>query len=266
MPVPKPAVTFDLWHTLVYLEPEAEEGYMRHQVEAAVQVLETSQMVGNASRASAEELRAAFEKEYADAVQAAGEGRTVTPAEQLSRAAEATGRVPRPDAYLAALERAVATTAFRQAPDALPVLRELGESGYTIGVISNTIGEPGRFLRPILHRMGFDDLVDQYTFSDEHPWTKPAPEIFDSALRGLDSDPSVAVHVGDGWSDIEGARRARMRGSILFTGLQQYGERYRVLFLPAGWDHPPADHRASALREVVPIVRRLVPTPRNGIR
>lgn len=261
-----PAVTFDLWHTLVYLEPEAEEGYMRRQVDEAVAILEGSDPEPGVPRASLTDLRAAFEKEYSSAVTAAGEGRTVTPAEQLTRASRAVGRVPRPEKYLEALARTVASTPFRVSAETLPVLRELRETGYSIGVISNTVGEPGRFLRPVLEQLGFDEAVQTYTFSDEHPWTKPAPEIFRNALLGLGSGPAAAVHVGDGWSDVEGARRAQLLGGVLFTGLQVYGERYRTLFLPSGWDQPPAEHRAATLREVIPIVRRLLPVGSRDAR
>jgi HAD superfamily hydrolase (TIGR01549 family) len=258
MPPPRPAVTLDLWHTLVYLEPEAEERYMLRQVEVATQVLRGSVDSGAGPRPSDAALRSAFEKEYADAVSASQEGRTVTPDEQFARAARATGLVPRPDAYRRALARFVQATPFQRAPGAIEMMRELRDDGYRLGVISNTVGEHGRLFRPLLRRMGFDEFVTTYTFSDEHPWTKPSPELFRWSLTGLGSDPSVAVHVGDGWSDIEGARRAAMRGAILFTGLQQYGARYRALFLPPGADDSPTESRAETLAEVVPIVRRLM--------
>jgi HAD superfamily hydrolase (TIGR01549 family) len=259
MHLPRPSVTFDLWHTLLYLAPEDEEGYMRRQVDEAVAVLESSEVARGAARAPVPELRAGFEREYALAVDAAGEGRSVTPAEQLTRAALAVGRVPHPERYTEALERTLRSTPFRVSAGTIPVLRDLRVAGYSLGVISNTVGEPGRFLRPILHRMGFDEVVETWTFSDEGPWTKPAPEIFQKALEGLGSAPSNAVHVGDGWSDIEGARRAGLRGAVLFTGLQEYGERYRELFLPHGWADPRAKHRVSRLADVVPIVHRLLP-------
>ena len=104
-------------------------------------------------------------------------------------------------------------------------------------MISNTIGEPGATLRPILTSMGFDEVVEEYLFSDELPWTKPDPAIFLEALRRLGSDPSHAVHVGDGWPDIEGPKRTGMKAGILYTGLQTYGAEYQRLFLPP--DGPP---------------------------
>jgi HAD superfamily hydrolase (TIGR01549 family) len=208
-------------------------------------------------------LRTLFEREFSAAVTEADAGRSVTPGTQLTRAARAAGRIARPEVYIDALERLVGGTPFRTAPEAIAVLGELRASGYAVGVISNTVGELGRFLRPILTRFGFDRYVEVYTFSDEHPWAKPAPEIFQSTLDALGSDPTVAVHVGDGWADIEGPRRAGMRGAILYTGLQEYGGRYRELNLPQGREVPPSDHRVSSLPDVVPIVHRMLRPARD---
>jgi HAD superfamily hydrolase (TIGR01549 family) len=255
----QPAVTFDLWHTLLYLEPEAEETYMRRQVESGANVLDGSDASPGAPRIGHEQLQAEFEREYARAVAEAAQGRTVTPSEQMIRAARASGRIPRPEAYEAELEKLLSQTPFRVGEESADVLRELGERGYAVGVISNTVGEPGRLLRPLLRTFDFNAYVRAYTFSDEHPWTKPSPEIFRTALRALGSDPSVAVHVGDGWSDIEGGRRAGLRSAVLFTGLQGYGEQYRRLFVPPTDDATRTGPQVKRLSEVVPLVRRLLP-------
>lgn len=243
----------------MFLEPGAEERYMEAQVEIARRALAAAPREPGAEAQSPEELGTAFEREYARAVQMAERGETVTPAEQFLRAARATGRRPELAPYLADLEREVHRVPFRRAPGAIELLRDLRRDGYGIAVISNTVGEPGRFLRPTLASMGFDPFVQSYVFSDERPWTKPAPEIFRAALEDVRGEPGDAVHVGDGWSDIEGARRAGYRAGILFTGLQEYGERYRRLFLPPGWERPPADLVVSHLDEVGPLVRRLLP-------
>jgi FMN phosphatase YigB (HAD superfamily) len=163
---------------------------------------------------------------------------------------------------VAELARILRATPFLLAPGAVSVLRELAQLGYALGVISNTVGEPGRLLRPMLASFGFDEYVGVYTFSDEHPWAKPAPEIFRATLRALGSKPSAALHVGDSWSDMEGARRAGMLGGVLFIGLQRYGERYRQLFTKPGAAHLNSNLRATTLSEVVPLARRLLPTPR----
>ncbi len=177
----------------------------------------------------------------------------------MVRAAKETGRDADPRQYLSKLRNEVESTPFRIAPGALDLLGELRGLGYRVGVISNTIGEPGGFLRPILARMGFDQYVESYVFSDEHPWTKPSPEIFRLAVDELNVRPQDAVHVGDGWADIEGARRAGFRGAVLFTGLHSYGDRYRKMFLTEGPGEPPAKYQTDRLAEVGPIVQKLLP-------
>jgi len=254
-----PAVTLDLWHTLMYLPPEDEETYMTHQLALGQEVLRSSPRLPGAPELSDGDLGRAFERAYEGAVAQGVGGRTVTPAEQLDRAAKETGRDADPREYLSRLRTLVESTPFRVAPGGLDLLGELRGLGYRVGMISNTIGEPGEFLRPILAKMGFDRYVEAYVFSDEHPWTKPSPEIFRLALDQLEVSPPQAVHVGDGWADIEGARRAGFRGAILFTGLHSYGERYRKMFLTEVPGEPPAKYRTDRLGDVGPIVKNLLP-------
>jgi len=258
------AVTLDLWHTLLYVRPEDEERYMSAQVRIAQQALARAPLAPGAHALPEEELARLFEREYAEAVKAASEGRTVTSKEQFLRAAQHAGCVPDLDRYMSELQAEVVALPFRRAPGALELLRDLRESRYRVAVISNTIGEPGAFLRPALTAMGFDPYVESYVFSDELPWSKPAPEIFRAALAGIHSVPREAVHVGDGWSDIEGARRAGYRAGVLFTGLQEYGEHYRQLFA-SSWGQPVRpDHEVSRLEEIVPLVHELLPPGRSA--
>jgi FMN phosphatase YigB (HAD superfamily) len=258
------AVTLDLWHTLIYVEPDAEEAYMQAQVALARRALAQAPRVDGAPPWDEDAMGKVFERVYAEAVEEAGRGRTVTPAEQLLRAGRAVGRLPSVEPYLAGLQGEVAHLPFRPAPGVIEFLARLREDGYRTGVISNTIGEPGRFLRPVLTAMGFDPYIQTYVFSDEHPWTKPAPQIFHAALAELGERPERTVHVGDGWSDIEGAKRAGFRAGILFTGLNRYGEKYKSLFLPPSWDRPPTPHVAARLDEVLAQVRSLLPGDPTG--
>lgn len=263
MPSAPSGVTLDLWHTLVYLPPDAEERYMDQQMELAATVLYDAPGLPGAPSHPRPELRRIFEGVYAEAVRSAHDGRSVPPAAQLVRAAGLAGRVARPDNYLAGLERLLAATPFQTGPHALSVVRALAEGGRRTAVISNTVGEPGAMFRPILRSLGFDGSIGEYVFSDELPWTKPDPAIFREALRRLGVDPQRAVHVGDGWSDIEGARRASLRAGILFTGLQQYGARYQALFLPPGWSAPPSEYRLDSLEGLPALVDRLLGPARS---
>ncbi len=252
------AVTFDLWHTLLYLSPEAEEEYMEAQVTVASEAMRSAPQRPGAKLRPDHELPVLFERSYSAAVRAAEEGRTISPEAQFRRAADEAGRVADVPGYLRALERVVARLPFARAPGALELLDALKDDGHRIAVISNTVGELGAFLRPVISRMGFDAYVDQYTFSDEQPWAKPAPEIFLATLRAISAEPASSVHVGDGWADVEGAQRAGYRGTILFTGLPDYGMRYRALFAARQGGGPSANFEAGSLPEIGPIIRGLL--------
>jgi HAD superfamily hydrolase (TIGR01509 family) len=242
----------------VYLTPEAEEAYMNAQMELATDILEGAPARPGSPPATRTELRGSFETAYRQAVTASQRGESVPPAVQLARAAERSGRNPPTDTYLEGLRRLVARTPFELGPGALEALRAVRERGLRTAVISNTVGEPGATLRPMLRAFGFDSLVETYVFSDELPWTKPDPAIFREALRRIGVEPGRAVHVGDGWPDIEGPRRAGMRGAVLYTGLQTYGAQYQALFLPPGWESPKAEHRIDRLEELPELVDRLL--------
>ena len=243
-------LSLDLWHTLVYLEPGAEERYMRQQVDLATEVLATSKSTPGTASSAPSALRRTFEGVYAEAVASSQQGRSVTPAAQIAEAGRRTGRLPDAGGYVRRLTELVQATDFRRAPHAVEVLRELRGDGWRTALVSNTVGEPGASIRPILERMGLTDLLDGLVFSDEHPWTKPAPEIFRRAAERSGVPCDRAVHVGDGWVDIEGARRAGLRAGVLYTGLQQYGRRYRELFLPRDWSEPATPYRLRSWPEL----------------
>ncbi len=230
---------------------------MRAQVDLAARVLVESPSVRPGPPAQELELRSAFERAYADAVAASQQGRSVPPSAQIAAAGDRAGRRPSAGAYLEGLRALVDATPFRVAPDALAVLDRLRGDGWATAVVSNTVGEPGATLRPVLRRTGFASRLDAYVFSDELPWTKPAPEIFREAPARLGIPLAATVHVGDGWVDIEGARRAGLRAGVLYTGLQEYGARYRSLFLPDGWERPKTDHQVARWTELPDVLSQL---------
>jgi len=256
-----PAVTFDVWHTLVYLTPAEEEAYYRAQVAWAVETLREADPDPGVADVPDADLARAYEHALEEAVTAAGEGRTVTPLEQIARAAHACHRRVEPDRYRDGLASLVERMPFKAAPGAADLLAALRQDGYRIAIVGNTVGETGRSLRRVLGRLGMGVTVEAFVFSDEQPWAKPSPEIFWSALELLAVAPERAVHVGDAWTDIEGARRARLRGSVLYTGLQSYGAHYRALNIGDRLDRTTATAVTADLSEVPGIVHRLLPLP-----
>ena len=253
-------VTFDVWHTLLYLSPEDEDAYYRTQVALGTRTLREAPPDPGASELSDREIGQVFERVLSEAVTEAGLGRSVTPAQQILRAATIAGRTVRTDAYLERLSAAVAEQPFRSAPGAAELLESLHTNGYRMGIVGNTVGESGAALLGVLRRVGLARHFDAFVFSDEQPWAKPAPEIFWEAIRRLEGVPERTVHVGDSWSDVEGARRAGLRGSVLFTGLQNYGVHYRALNILPGKDRLATGYVAEKLCDVGPMIQGLLPT------
>lgn len=248
-------MTFDLWHTLVYLGPDEEERYMERQLQLATELLSASP--GPTGRPpSTDPARAAFQLERSAAIAASTRGESRSVRTQFERAAHRLDS--RADAleYLDRLRGELLRTPFRPAPGALELLSRLRSSGFRIGVVSNTIGEPGALLRPLLRRMGFGRDVEAWTFSDEHAWTKPSPALFRQCLGRLGVPSRRAVHVGDGWMDLEGARRAGYLASVLYTGLQEYSPSYRAFVVGAGHRAARADYRIGRLDELPSVLHR----------
>jgi HAD superfamily hydrolase (TIGR01549 family) len=254
----KQAVTFDLWHTLLYLPPQAEEEYIHGQFDLGRTMLESAPDQPGAKLVDpALDPMEAFRGAYLEAVQSSERGVSVPPGEQIRRAATRLGKVVDADEYVRRLGDLVAHAGFAVAPDAVSVLTELRELGYRIAVVSNTVGEPGRYLKGICARMGLTESIEFWAWSDELPWAKPSPEIFRYALSELGVAPINAVHVGDALVDLQGATAAGYRSGILFIGLRDYGATYAQLFVPVDTEDPQAEIVVSKLAEVPPIIQAL---------
>lgn len=78
-------------------------------------------------------------------------------------------------------------------PDALPALRELAESGYTLGIVSNFEA----WLMTLLERLAVLPLMSVVVVSGVEGIEKPDPEIFRRALDRIGASASRAVYVGD---------------------------------------------------------------------
>ncbi len=82
------------------------------------------------------------------------------------------------------------------------VIHYCRQAGIRVGLISNW----DLRLRRILSGMGILDSVDAVVISAEVGIEKPNPEIFEIALKKLETSPALTLHVGDTWrDDVEGA-------------------------------------------------------------
>jgi HAD superfamily hydrolase (TIGR01662 family) len=89
--------------------------------------------------------------------------------------------------------------------DVIPTLRRLQERGYTIGLVSNR-SDP---LDALVAELGLADFfVFTLSAGQANAW-KPAPAIFEQAIKMAGCTPEATVYVGDNYyADVEGARAA----------------------------------------------------------
>jgi putative hydrolase of the HAD superfamily len=101
---------------------------------------------------------------------------------------------------------------FSLYPDVEPALRDLHAAGVRVGLVSNS----QRPLEIFAEHFALDGLIAAAVSSAEHGYLKPHPSIFREALRLMEVAPEASVMIGDSLRhDIEGARRAGMRGVLL---------------------------------------------------
>jgi putative hydrolase of the HAD superfamily len=91
-------------------------------------------------------------------------------------------------------------------------LKALADRHFRIGLISNS----HRCLESFQSHFELEGLIDVAISSSQHGYMKPHPSIFEAALKLAGVEASESVMVGDSLSqDIEGARRAGMRGVLV---------------------------------------------------
>jgi putative hydrolase of the HAD superfamily len=97
---------------------------------------------------------------------------------------------------------------WRLYPDAVPVLRELRDRGYRLGVVSNW----EEWLEELLLALDVHALFDVIVASAPFGRAKPHSSIFQQALSVAGTAPERAVHIGDSpRDDVAGARAVGIR-------------------------------------------------------
>ncbi len=117
-----------------------------------------------------------------------------------------------PDLQSELFDRFSDPSTFRLFPGALELLQRLRSAEVRIGIVSNWSPR----LKPILTGLGVTGLVDGIWVSAIERVEKPTAEIFLRACRGLNVEPSAALHAGDHpEKDVEGARAAGLRAVLV---------------------------------------------------
>ncbi len=98
-------------------------------------------------------------------------------------------------------------------PDVLPMLRQLREGGYTVGVVSDW---ESALVGKVLLPLGVGPYIDFMVVSTVMREAKPGSGLYREALSRAGVAPHEAVHVGDNYiTDVLGARSAGIEGILL---------------------------------------------------
>jgi putative hydrolase of the HAD superfamily len=96
--------------------------------------------------------------------------------------------------------------------DVLPVLRQLRENGFILGLISNI----DRDITPLFDRLDLTPLLQVVVTSQDSGYHKPHPEIFYEAVRRAKVKTSDSMYIGDHYEiDVLGANESGMHGVLL---------------------------------------------------
>ncbi|MFC4161063.1 HAD family hydrolase [Chitinimonas lacunae] len=96
---------------------------------------------------------------------------------------------------------------------AAELLQALRAAGVAVAVVSNNLEQEQR---DKLAHLGLDRLIDLLVTSERVGCAKPAPAIFQTALRELDVPAQAAVMVGDNWqADVAGAVTCGLKAAWL---------------------------------------------------
>jgi HAD superfamily hydrolase (TIGR01509 family) len=97
-------------------------------------------------------------------------------------------------------------------PDAIPVMEQLRDEHYSLGLISNAPPDTVQTIQSL----GLGRYLTTIVVSGVVGVSKPNPEIFRIALREAGVRPDEAAHVGDIYeADVLGAQNAGMKGLLI---------------------------------------------------
>ncbi|HKO38371.1 MAG TPA: HAD family hydrolase [Solirubrobacterales bacterium] len=211
------AVTFDFWNTIATVPPGAMNEARKRGIRAACE--------GHGVEVEAGLLVAALEEAGLSWERSWTAGKHLDPreaAEALVRflGVEGAARKMVAEAFLGAGRE----VELEFAPGIQPTLEALAERGIEMGIVCDVGFSGGELLRELLAAEGLLDYFGGWGFSDEVGHYKPAPQIFEAALRPLEAQPAEALHVGDlRRTDVAGAAALGMK-TVRYRGMNPEGD------------------------------------------
>ena len=100
-------------------------------------------------------------------------------------------------------------------PGAADLLRELSKRGARV-VLATSSDE--KDLDRLREAVGADDAIDEAVSKGDVEHSKPAPDIFEAALKKFDLDPERTLVVGDTRWDVEAAAKLGLQVVCVLTG------------------------------------------------
>ena len=104
---------------------------------------------------------------------------------------------------------------IRVFPGAADLLRRAHDAGLVVMLATSS---PKDELEAVLELLDAGDAIDGKTSADDVDGSKPAPDVFEAAMKSGSIDPAYAIAVGDSVWDIEAARAAGIGCVALESG------------------------------------------------
>jgi len=210
-------ITFDLWETLIFDEPQKDQARGRARYEGL-----HSALVDYGVNLALDDVKRAYDESAVTMQTVWNRNDEVPIIEQIQLITElAAGHsVNLEPSWSPTLEDAYVNPILSIPPNLNPeapaILEAVRERGLKIGLISNTGRSPGSSLRQLLDNYGVLKFFDATVFSNEVKRRKPDRIIFDHASKLLGAKNEEVVHVGDNpEADYWGARNAGMQAILL---------------------------------------------------
>lgn len=209
------AVTFDLWHTIIY-EPY-ETFTERSRIIRIRDTWHTLKKLGHAI--SHDEVKVAYHDHDFMLEDIWSADKDVSERTQIRMLLDCLNiKKGRKDLY-DPLKKSYGEALLKNMPALTDGIGEtldaLKKMGYSIGLITNTGHTAGRGLKEVLKRLGLLHYFDTLTFSSDMKIRKPQTNIFTRTLGAMDAKPRNSAHVGDDiMNDVFAARKVGMKGIL----------------------------------------------------
>jgi putative hydrolase of the HAD superfamily len=247
------AIAFDLWETLITDTPDLSRQQTDLRLRNIERILRESGYATAADRI--EKAHRTSWHRCQDLYWSAD--RDISCRTQVEHFLEDLG-LPLHELPVDAIEDAYARAAVEILPSTVEgapeVVRELKDSGRSLGLISNTGRTPGYALREILDALDIGRHFDAMVFSNEHGVCKPQRSIFETLRAALDVRFDEMMFIGDNlYVDVHGAQQCGMK-AVHFIPPR------RGTAIAPHFDHGleiVADATISDLREVPHVIQTL---------